>query len=136
MPDKVSVPEVSVPRLYLMRCMYLLNCVLLGTGVGIAFIQRQRPWEPVPGVAFSFWAALGVLSALGVRYPLAMLPLLFMQLLYKLMWLVTVYMPLRAVGRSPDLAQGMVIGIVLDVIAIPWTYVVAQYLRRAGDRWR
>ena len=45
-------------------------------------------------------------------------------------------MPLREVGRSPDLAQGMVIGIVLDVIAIPWTYVVAHYLKRAGDRWR
>lgn len=65
-----------------------------------------------------------------------MLPLLLMQLLYRVIWLLTVYVPLRAVGRSPDLAQGMMMGVVLDVIAIHWTYVVAHYLERAGDRWR
>ncbi len=131
MPD-----EVSIRRLYAMRCLYLLACVLLTAGVVAAFVQRQRPWEPTAGVAFSFWAALGALAALGVRYPLAMLPLLFMQLLYKLIWLFAVYVPLRAVGRSPDLAAGMAIGIVLDVAVIPWAYVVVRYLKRTGDRWR
>ena len=128
--------EVSVLRLYVMRCMYLLNCVLVGSGVWASFAHRQKPWEPVPGVAFSFWAALAVLSALGIRYPLAMLPLLFTQLLYKIMWLLTVYVPLRAAGRSTDLTQGMIIGVVLDIVVIPWTYVVVHYLRQPGDKWR
>ena len=128
--------QVSLVRLYLLRCMYLLNCVLVGSGVWATFIHRQKPWEPVPGVAFSFWGALAALSALGVRYPLAMLPLLFMQLLYKMMWLLTVYVPLRAAGRSTDLTQSMVIGIALDIIVIPWSYVAAQYIRKTGDRWR
>lgn len=69
--------EVSLIRLYVLRGMYLLNCVLLGAGVWVAFIRRQEPWDSVSGVAFCFWAALAGLSALGIRYPLAMLPLLF-----------------------------------------------------------
>ena len=55
--------EVSVLRLYVMRCMYLLNFVLLGSGVWVQFIHRQKPWDPITGVAFSFWAALASLSA-------------------------------------------------------------------------
>lgn len=72
--------EVSVLRLYVMRCMYLLNFVLVGSGVWVSFIHRQKPWDPITGVAFSFWAVLAGLSALGIRYPLAMLPVIFMQL--------------------------------------------------------
>jgi hypothetical protein len=128
--------DVSLLRLYVMRCMYLLNCGLVGSGVWVQFLHRQKPWDPVPGVAFSFWAALACLSALGIRYPLAMLPLLFMQLFYKIFWLLAVYVPLRAAGRSTDLTQGMLVGILLDVIVIPWTYVFAHYIKKRGDRWR
>lgn len=128
--------DVSVLRLYVMRGMYLLNCVLVGSGVGAEFIHRQRPWDPIPGAAFSFWAALAGLSALGIRYPLAMLPLIFMQLFYKTFWLFAVYVPLRAAGRSTDLTQGFVIAIGLDMIVIPWTYVFAHYIKKPADRWR
>jgi len=128
--------EVSVLRLYVMRGMYLLNCVLIGSGVWVQFIHREKPWDPVPGVAFSFWAALAGLSALGIRYPLAMLPLTFMQLFYKTFWLLAVYVPLRAAGRSTDLAQGFLIAIALDIIVIPWTYAFAHYIKKPGDRWR
>jgi hypothetical protein len=127
--------EVSVPRLYVMRGLYLLNFVLVGSGVLVSFIHRQKPWEPIPGVAFSFWAALAVLSGLGVRYPLAMLPVLFVQLFYKAVWLLAVHGPLRAAGRSSDLLPGFVIGIALDIIVIPWPYVFTRYIRKPGDRW-
>ena len=128
--------EVSVFRLNLLRALYLLNCLLVGGGVVTHFVHRQAPWDPFTGVAFSFWAALSCLSALGVRYPLAMLPLIFMQLFYKAFWLIAVYLPLRAAGRSSDLASGFAVAIVLDVVVIPWTYVVAHYLRQPGNRWR
>ena len=127
--------EVSVPRLYVMRAMYLLNCVLVGSGVWVQFIHRREPWGPITGVAFSFWAALAGLSALGIRYPLAMLPLIFMQLFYKTFWLLAVYVPLRAAGRSTDLTKGFLVAIVLDIIVIPWTYVFAHYIKKPGDRW-
>jgi len=116
--------------------MYLLNAVLLGAGVWIEFMHRQAPWEPLPGVAFGFWAALAVLSALGIRYPLAMLPILFIQLFYKTFFLLAVSVPLRAVGRSTDLTRGFVVAIVLDVIVIPWGFVLARYIRQPADKWK
>ena len=128
--------EVSVLRLYVMRCMYLLNCALVGSGVWVQFIHRQKPWDPITGVAFSFWAALAGLSAVGIRHPLPMLPLLFMQMFYKTFWLLAVYVPLRAPGGSTDLTQGFLIAIVLDIIVIPWTYVFVHYIKQPGDRWR
>lgn len=128
--------DVSILRLYVMRGMYLLNCLLIGSGVAAALIHRRQPWDPMTGVAFSFWAALSALSALGIRYPLALLPLLFMQLFYKTFWLIAVYVPLRAAGRSSDLTLGFFIAVALDVIVIPWGYAVAHYVKRPGDRWR
>ncbi|HKF44591.1 MAG TPA: hypothetical protein VKG01_15945 [Thermoanaerobaculia bacterium] len=116
--------------------MYLLNFGLVGAGVVTEFIHRREPWAPIPGAAFSFWAALAVLSALGIRYPLAMLPLLFMQLLYKAFWLLAVYLPLRAAGRTSDLALGFSIAIILDFIVIPWAYAVGHFVKTPGDRWR
>src|SRR5215510_5397823 len=95
--------EVSLLRLSVMRFMYLLNFVLVGAGVAVEFLRREKPWDPIPGVAFGFWAALAVLSALGIRYPLAMIPLLLMQLFYKTFWLLAVSIPLRAAGRSSDM---------------------------------
>ena len=75
------------------------------------------------------------LSLLGIRYPLAMLPILFMQLFYKTFWMFAVYLPLRAAGRTTDLMQPFLIAIVIDLLVIPWTYVFAHYLRKPGERW-
>jgi hypothetical protein len=134
-PSGAEPLDVSTSRLYVLRAMYLLNCVLVGSGVWVEFVHRQAPWDPITGVAFSFWAALSALSALGIRYPLAMLPLLFMQLFYKPFWLLAVYGPLRAAGRSSDLALGFSIALVLDMIVIPWAYVRAHYIKKPGDGW-
>ena len=88
------------------------------------------------GVAFSFWAALSTLSALGLRYPLKMLPLLLMQLLYKLIWLLAIALPMWPAVRSTGLTKAMAGGILADLVVIPWSYVLANYVRQPGDRWR
>ena len=127
--------DVTLLRLYVLRSMYLLNVGLVGSGVVVQFLQRQQPWDQITGAAFSFWAALAVLSLVGIRYPLAMLPLLFVQLGYKTLWFPLAYLPLRAAGGSSDLALGFAIAIVLDIVVIPWPYVLAHYIRKPGDRW-
>src|SRR5215471_3358752 len=114
--------EVSLLRLYVMRGMYLISFGLVGSGVCYEFIHREKPWDQMTGVAFSFFAALSVLSALGIRYPLAMLPLLFVQLFYKTFWLFIVYFPLRAVGVPTDLTQGVSTAIALDILVSPWQF--------------
>ena len=128
--------EVSTIRLYLMRVVYLGNFVMLGFDVWPRIIHRAKPWDPLHGVAFSFWAALSTLSALGIRYPLTMLPLLLLQLLYKSVWLIAVAVPLRSAGRSPELTNIFVMGAIADLIVIPWPYVLAHYVRKRADRWR
>jgi len=128
--------ETSTFRLYLMRLLYLGNFVFLGLNVWPELIKHEGAWDPVKGVAFSFWAALSALSALGIRYPLKMLPLLLMQLVYKSIWLIAVYLPLRSAGVSTDLTRVMVIGAVVDLIVIPWPYVLRTYVEQRGDRWR
>jgi hypothetical protein len=128
--------EISMFRLYLMRVLYLLNFVLLGLDVWPAIINHKGAWDAMHGVALSFWAALSALSGLGVRYPLKMLPLLLLQLFYKSVWLLAVALPLWSAGQSTDLTTPFVIGLVLDLIVIPWPYVLANYVKQRGDRWR
>jgi hypothetical protein len=99
-------------------------------------INHAGVWDPVKGVAWSFWAALSGTSGLGLRYPLKMLPLLLIQLTYKSIWLVAVALPLRWVGQSSNLTSVFLIGVAFDLIAIPWPYVFAQYVQKPGDRWR
>jgi hypothetical protein len=118
-----------------MRALYLLNFAF-GAFVWPDIIKHQGLSDPLRAVAISFWAALFTLSALGIRYPLKMLPLLFMQLFYKSVWLLAVALPLWLAGRSTDLTGGMIIGVVLDLIVIPWPYVWANYVKERGDRWR
>ena len=111
-------------RLYLMRLLYVLNFVMLGLSVWPEIINHAGAWDPVKGVAFSFWAALSVLSGLGLRYPLKMLPLLLLHLLYKSIWVIAVALPLWSAFRSIELTRIMAMGAVVDLMVIPWTYVI------------
>jgi len=115
--------------------MYLLNFAFLGSSIWPQLIRHEDVADPLHAVALSFWAALATLCALGIRYPLKMLPLLFIQLLYKSIWMTLVAFPLWSSYRSSGYIKGMVLGIILDLIVIPWPYVVATYFRERSERW-
>lgn len=123
-------------RLYLLRTVYLLNFVGLGSMVWPVIINHEGAWDPLHGVAFSFWAALSLLMGLGVRYPLQMLPMLLLQLLYKAVWLIAVALPLWSAGRPSEMTRAFLIPVVIDLVVIPWSYVLANYVTKRGDRWR
>jgi hypothetical protein len=76
------------------------------------------------------------LSGLGLRYPLRMLPLLLLQLFYKAVWLLAVALPMWSAVRSTGLTHAMAIGAIVDLVGIPWPYVLANYVKAHGDRWR
>lgn len=128
--------EPSTFRLYLLRAVYLLNFVGLGSLVWPAILNHQGPWDPLHGVAFSFWGALSLLMGLGIRYPLQMLPMLFIQLVYKVIWLIAVALPLWSAGQPSEMTKDFLIPVVIDLIVIPWSYVFANYVKKRGDRWR
>src|SRR5215210_1497067 len=86
--------EVSTFRLYLLRAMYVF------TFVGLAITRWPGILSPPAGISHpatvvgSFLFAMSLLAALGIRYPLKMLPLLFFELLWKVLWVVGWGLPL------------------------------------------
>jgi hypothetical protein len=85
-------------------------------------------------------AALALLAALGIRYPLQMLPVLLFELAWKAIWLIAIALP-RWVGHDidPDTRQMAIICLAAMIICpllIPWPYVFRNYVMKPGDRWR
>lgn len=130
--------ELPLYRLYLMRALYAL--IALGMGVQIwPLMFSHRPWDLMHGVASSFLAALTLMAALGVRYPVQMLPLLLFELLWKSIWLGFLALPLwRAHAIDADTAETVkacLMGVILVPLVVPWPYVWTHYVRARSDRW-
>ena len=124
---------VSRFRIYLLRFFYALVIVLLGVEVWTEIFTRKGVWQPLPAVAFSFWAAFSLLAILGLLHPLKMIPLLLVQFSYKLIWLIIVAFPLWSANElTGSAAQGLTeansIGIIIDLLVIPWSYVWKNYV--------
>ena len=124
---------VSKFRFYLLRFYYLLNAVLLGSEVWTEIFTHKGLWQPLPGVAFSFWAAFSALAILGVLHPLKMIPLLLVQFSYKLIWLIIVAYPLWSANHltgssAQELTDINFKGVVVDLLVIPWSYVFKNYI--------
>jgi hypothetical protein len=130
--------EVSLFRLYVLRALYLL--VVVGTGINVwADVIHHEKWEFFEGVVACMLTAFSMLSILGLRYPLQLLPILMWELVWKTLWLALVPLPQWWAGHIDEATQPNVFPIsfvVLVLIAMPWRYVFAHYLKKPGDRWR
>ncbi len=76
------------------------------------------------GVIGSVYVAFGILSILGLRSPLKFVPVLFLQLCYKVIWFIVVLLPRLVGGQLPAHAMALALVfatyIVGDLIAIPF----------------
>ena len=79
--------EISLFRLYALRAAYLLLAVGLAATVWPLIINHPPQWPLMNSVVCSLLAAVSVLAAIGIRYPLQMLPILLFELLWKSIWL-------------------------------------------------
>ena len=131
--------EVSTFRLYLMRAMYLIIAVGLGSLIWPGIIHHTKPWGHMQGVANALFGALSALALVGVRYPLQMLPLLLFEFLWKTIWVVAIGLPLYFANQlDPNNAETLrdtMLGVILCPLVIPWGYVFRNYIRKPGDRW-
>ncbi len=132
--------DVSTFRLYLLRSTYLLILVGLGLTIWPGIVQHAIAGDPTPRATGSLLAAVSVLAALGIRYPLQMLPLLLFELVWKSIWLVAIALPLWSAHQiDADTQESIVaclMGMVIFPMVIPWAYVFANYVRKPGDRWQ
>ena len=82
------------------------------------------------GVMGSVWLSFALLSVLGLRSPLKFVPVLLLQLCYKVVWFIGVILPILFGGRFPTYALLYVVifatYIIGDLIAIPFSCVFAK----------
>jgi len=132
--------EVSTFRLHVLRATYLLIVVGLGSMIWPGVIHHTEAWALRNGDTASLLAGVSVLAVLGIRYPLQMLPLLLFELVWKAIWLLAIALPLWRAGPVDadtwESIKACGFGVVLMPIVIPWPYVLANYVRKPGDRWR
>jgi hypothetical protein len=130
---------VSTLRLYLLRATYLMVFVFLTTQIWPAIFFHTKPWSLMHGVACCLLAAMAPLMALGLRYPVKMVPILLFELTWKSIWLFAMGLPLWSAHRvDPDTFETIkacAMGVILFPLVIPWRYVFATYVKAPGDRW-
>lgn len=141
-PDFMNAKRQALPislwRVYLLRAGYLLTAV----GGSSAFIPpflHHGPWTLTQGVMHVMLLSFVLLSYLGLRYPLKMLPLLFWEMLWKASWFVLIAYPAWRTGTMSadiqanlwDIGSGAVF-----LFVVPWDYVWRNFVAARGDRLR
>jgi hypothetical protein len=119
-------------NIYLLRLVFILMFFLLGRDTWTHVLTHQGVWEPVNAVAWCVWTAFATLAGLGIIHPLKMVPILLLEIFYKVLWLILVAYPLWSKGKlagSP--AEGITwafLWVILPIIAVPWAYVFVNYI--------
>jgi hypothetical protein len=131
--------EVSLFRLYLLRAGYLLIAVGLVFMVVPGVIRPPENLSHMGAVVRCLLTGVSLLSFLGVRYPLKMLPVLFFELAWKIVWVLAFGLRLWTTGKldtnTGETLSDCIFGIVLVLVITPWGYVFKNYLKSPGNRW-
>jgi hypothetical protein len=134
-----AMPEKIYVRWGWIKGMYIYTIVGAGGfGLGMILIPGVMRsifgWpnqDPIVfGVSGSVYLAFGILSIFGLRSPMKFLPVLLLQLTYKMIWFLGVILPLLVAGKFPFYGLLHVIifatYIIGDLIAIPFPYAFAR----------
>jgi hypothetical protein len=118
-------------NIYLLRVLYALMFFMLGQTTWTEILTHEGPWDPNKAVTWCVWTGFSVVAGIGILHPLKMLPILLLEIVYKVLWLAIVAYPLWVAGTlagSP--AEGIAwvfFPVFLVVLIIPWGYVAKQY---------
>ena len=133
------VPELSLLRLYTLRVFYLVMAVGLGVYIWPVVIHHTNELAATKGVQFALLAGLGATAALGLRYPVQMLPLLLFELIWKAIYLIAFALPLWSAHQITAAAAEDIkacLMVIIFIPFIPWRYVFKHYVLQRGDRWK
>ena len=134
--ERQSGGEVSLLRLYILRATYLFIVVGLGAMIVPEIVSHELTSR---GVIPALLGAVWLLAFIGLRYPLEMLPLLFFEFAWKLVWMIAYGLPQWSAGQYPptfaDDFFNIAFGVILMPLVIPWGYVWRRYVKRPGARW-
>ncbi len=122
-----------------LKAMYACTVVVsVGVGLGmillpdaIRFFFRLPPQDRVMlGLGGSLFLAIGLVSVLGLRFPLKFVPVLLLELIYKPVWLAALALPLFLKGQFPFhvvfISVVFVAFIAGNLIAVPFSYLFSK----------
>ncbi len=124
-----GVPKINI---YILRLMFFLMIVFLGKESWTHILTFKGSWNPEDAMAWCIWGSFSVLAILGIIHPLKMLPIVMLEIFYKVIWLIIVAFPLwksNQLAGSP--AEGMTnafLWVLLPIIAMPWKYFFRKYV--------
>jgi hypothetical protein len=129
--------ELPTWRVNLMRGGYALM------GVGLAVVKwpqlmHATALPALEGALLIILTAVSLLAFLGLRYPIAMLPLLVFEVLWKVLWLAVVGLPHLIADDFDASATSLLFSIlfVIPVILVtPWDLVWRRFVHTPGDSW-
>jgi hypothetical protein len=119
-------------HIYLLRLVYILMFFVLGKDTWTQILTHRGPWEPNDAVVWCVWTGFATLAGLGIIRPLKMLPILLLEIFYKVLWLMIVAYPLWSAGRLEGSAAEAItsafLWVILPIVAVPWRYAFVTYV--------
>ncbi len=140
--DVLSRPgagELSLFRLYTLRVAYFIMAGGLGVFIWPSVIRHTNGFAIAHGAQVAMLAGLGAVAALGIRYPVKMLPVLLFEMVWKAIYLIAFAYPAWSAHQiTPAMAEDIkaVSMVVILLPLIPWRYVFTQYVLKRGERWK
>lgn len=137
--ELASSAEVSLIRLYTLRAAYFVMAAGLGAFIWPAVIHHTNEFAITRGIQIALLAGLGASAALGLRYPVQMLPVLLFEFTWKAIYLIAFALPLwsaHQINRATADDIKSVAMVVILVPLVPWRYVFSHYVLKPGDRWK
>lgn len=137
--SEASFPAVALWRINAMRFLFLLMAVIMGTLVWQQLLFKSADWHWGLGMGKAMLAALALMSVLGVRYPLQMLPLMMYEIAWKTVWLIFIALRAWLNGKWTIDIQDLFfdsIGIVIAYFIVPWPYIWARYFKQPMEPLR
>lgn len=130
--------NVSPLRLNLLRACYLLMVVGLGLTIWPAILNGASALPLMTGAVNALLGGMGLVCVLGLFSPLRWLPILVFEVVWKLIWTLSVALPLWQAGRWTPEAGEILFACAWAVpflFIIPWRYVWTN-LVRTTEAWR
>ncbi|WP_372770927.1 hypothetical protein [Pseudoalteromonas sp.] len=132
--------EVSTVRIYLLRAMYAFIAFGLGVTTLPDVVSGSGQFADSDTIINAILMGFFLLSLLGIKYPIKMLPVLLLELIWKVFWLLAYALPLYLNHSLDEYAQELVfacaMGVILTPLVLPWGYLITHYLKAPATPWK
>jgi hypothetical protein len=138
-PDFERYDGVYRINIYLLRALFVLMFLFLGKDSWTHVLNHEGPWDPDQAVAWCVWASFSLLALIGIFRPLKMLPLVMLEIVYKVLWLIVVAYPLWSSNELADSPRAehltfVFLLVLLPIVAMPWKYAFDHYIRGRSEQ--